>query len=416
MTTKSLTSMLLMIAVLAVAAPALGQQDPSKDLSKLADLSKLQDLAKLGELSRLPDLSRLDHLQLPDLSALGRLSELAVLSELGDVSAQVEAALRDLPDLHASPRLRVLPRALRHQNRQGVRRGPEQTEKFSRTFRVGPNASLDVSNVSGDITVTAGSGDQIVVDATKRTPQGADAQQQLQAVTIEAVERAGRVEVRTRYPQDSRHLHTSVDYAVTVPPGTAANIHSVSGDVHVTNVKGALRIDCVSGDVQVENADQVEGVKSVSGDVTVTGGAGNDARVGTINGELTVRNFKVRSLDASTVAGDVKLTDVAADRAVVKTMSGDVDYVGPFAHGGRYEFTAHSGDVRLTPTSNTGFEINADTFSGEIRTTMPITLKEGQLQARVRHEIRGTYGDGSALVTVKTFSGGVVVGKGGTTK
>ena len=146
--------------------------------------------------------------------------------------------------------------------------------------------------------------------------------------------------------------------------------------------------------------------------VTVTRGGGSDVRVSTFQGSLTLRNLKVRSLDASTVSGDVILTDTAADRAVVKTLSGDVDYVGPFAAGGRYEITAHSGDVRLTPTSNTGFEINAVTFSGEIRTTMPITMKEGQLQARhVRHEIRGTYGDGSALVTVKTFSGGVSVGK-----
>jgi DUF4097 and DUF4098 domain-containing protein YvlB len=181
----------------------------------------------------------------------------------------------------------------------------------------------------------------------------------------------------------------------------------------VTNVKGELRVDSVSGDIKVDNADQMSAVKGVSGDVTITGGSGGDVRVGTVNGDLIVRNFKARSLDASTVSGNVTLTDVAVDRASVKTISGDVGYTGPFARGGRYEFSAHSGDVRLMPTSDTGFELNADTFSGEIQTSMPITLKEGQLQARVRHEIRGTYGDGSALVTVRTFSGGVTVGKKG---
>ncbi len=422
MTTKSLTITLLLVGLLAPAGPALAQSDPCKELSKLPDLGRLGDLSKLGDLARLRDLpqlrdlSKLDSFRIPDVSGLARLSELAVLSELDGLSADLDAALRDVPNMRDfSLRARMPSHALRQNRREATRaRGPEQTEKFTKTFRVGQKGSLDLTNVSGDIVVNAGAGDDLVIDATKRTPQGADAQRQLQAVTIEAVERAGRVEVRTRYPQDAHDIRTSVDYNITVPAGAAVNLHAVSGDVRVTNVKGELRIDCVSGDVQVDNADQVAAVKAVSGDVTINGGAGSDARVGTINGQLNVRNFKARSVDASTVSGDVTLTDVSSDRAVVKTISGDVAYAGAFARNGRYEFTAHSGDVRLTPTSDTGFEIDANTFSGEIRTSMPITLKEGQVQARARHEIRGTYGDGSALVTVKTFSGGVTVGKRGT--
>jgi DUF4097 and DUF4098 domain-containing protein YvlB len=398
MTTKHLTTVLLLVASLALAGPALAQSDPCKERSKLAELSRLADLAQLGQLSQLAALSQLEALsQVADLPQLGQLPPSRDLSRFRDLS-----------------RLRAL-----GQDRQPSRRsGPEQTERFTKTFRVGRTGSLDLSNVSGDITVTAGPGEDIVIDATKRTRRGADAQGALQSVTIEAVERAGRVEVHTRYPERANNIHTSVDYVVTVPAGASVNVHSISGDIHVTGVKGALRADAISGDVGIENADQIEQLKSFSGDVTVSGGAGTDVRASVINGDLTLRNVKARSLDVMTVSGDVKVIDAAADRAGVKTISGAIEYTGPFARNGRYEFKAHSGDVRLMVTSNTGFEINADTFSGSIQSTVPLTLKEGELPAPrgrravlVRREMKGTYGDGSALVTVSTFSGDVTIAK-----
>ncbi len=72
----------------------------------------------------------------------------------------------------------------------------------------------------------------------------------------------------------------------------------------------------------------------------------------------------------------------------------------------------------MTVTSDTGFEINADTFNGSIESAVPLTLKEGELPAPrgrrpvlVRRQMKGTYGDGSALVTVNTFSGDVSIAK-----
>ncbi len=413
MTTKRcVRTVLLLVAALALAAPALAQPDPCKKLSDLKDLAKLGDLSRVGDLSKLAaDMSAMaadiaESVAAAQVESLASLGELRQLRELGHLGAMPRAERLRLRSLARSG-------ALGQQDRHASRRsGPQQTERVTKTFKVGPTGSLELANISGDIVVKAGAGDTIVIDAMKHTPQGADAQNQLNAVTIEATERAGRVEVDTKYPEHARNIRTSVDYTVTVPTGASVDLRSISGDIRVSGVKGAVRIsECVSGDVTLEDVDRLETVKSVSGDVTVTRGAGNDVRVTTVSGDLTLRAVKVRSLEANTISGEVKVDDIAADRAAVKSMSGDVDYVGPFTRGGRYEFTSHSGDVRLMPTSNTGFEIDADTFSGEIRANMPITLKQGELQGHVRHEIRGTYGDGSALVTVRTFSGGVVIGK-----
>ena len=56
-------------------------------------------------------------------------------------------------------------------------------------------------------------------------------------------------------------------------------------------------------------------------------------------------------------------------------MSGNIEFDAPLAKGGRYEFTSHSGNVRIVLSGNTGFELDADTFSGSVRSDVPVTLR-----------------------------------------
>ena len=95
-----------------------------------------------------------------------------------------------------------------------ARRGPEQTETFTRTVRIGRNGTFDLSNVSGDIVVTGGGGEDIRIDATKRVRGNeADAKALLQAMQIQVSERSGLVEVRTELPR-RRNWSGGVDFTV----------------------------------------------------------------------------------------------------------------------------------------------------------------------------------------------------------
>jgi DUF4097 and DUF4098 domain-containing protein YvlB len=296
--------------------------------------------------------------------------------------------------------------------------GPQETEKFSKTFKVGRTGSLELSNISGDITITAGPGDEIVVNAVKRVRarDAAEAKQQLGYVTIEAVERgAGRVEVRTRYQEGQRHIRVSVDYTVTVPTTCSANVRSVSGDLKVTGVKGDLRAESVSGDVVATDTGQLSQIKSISGDVDVTSAASaGDASISSISGNVTVKGLKAKAIDATTISGELRLTDVACERAMIKTISGDVQYSGPLAKSGRYEMKAHSGDIRVTMPEAVGFELDASTFSGSVKSDLPVTFKslgadEGSRSPR--KSLHGTYGDGSVLLVLSSFSGDITIAK-----
>jgi DUF4097 and DUF4098 domain-containing protein YvlB len=283
---------------------------------------------------------------------------------------------------------------------------------------VGKTGSLELSNISGDITITAGPGDDTVINAVKRV-RGSDtaqAKEQLGYVTIEATERgSGRVEVRTTYQQGQRNIRVSVDYTVTVPTTSSVSVRSVSGDVKVSGVKGELRTESVSGDVTATDAGQLSQVKSISGDVSITSAvSAGDASVSSISGDVTVQGLKAKALDSSTISGELRLTDVACDRALVKTISGDVQYSGLLTKSGRYEIKSHSGDIRLVVPETLGFELDASTFSGSVRSDLPVTFKSlGGEESRhsPRKSLHGTYGDGSVLLVLSSFSGDITIAK-----
>jgi hypothetical protein len=308
---------------------------------------------------------------------------------------------------------------------QGRNSGPEQTERFSRKVKIGRDGRFSLGNISGDIVVTAGSGDEVSIEAVKRIRGDRN---ELANVEIVVEERAGRVEVRAegernRSDRNRRDNNVSVDFTVSVPASAGLDLHSVSGSLKVTGVRGSVRAETVSGNVTTTDTPKLEQAKSVSGDVLMTGAAAEgDLSAGSVSGNVTAKGLKARGLDLGSVSGDVLLTDVTCERLGVKSVSGDVEYAGALVRNGRYEINTHSGSVRLTLVNPVGFELNANSFSGSIRSDFAMTVG-GDTSRRDRddsrsgrrdsssHSMRATFGDASAILTIRTFSGDVVIAK-----
>jgi DUF4097 and DUF4098 domain-containing protein YvlB len=307
---------------------------------------------------------------------------------------------------------------------QGRNNGPEQTERFSRKVKIGRDGRFTLANISGDIVVTGGGGDEVSIEAVKRTRGD---KSELGGVQITVDDRAGRVDVRTEHEQNRtdrnrRGDHVSVDYTVTVPLSVSVDVHSVSGSVKVTGVHGSLRAETVSGEVIINDAPRLEAAKTVSGDVSLTGvTADGDLSAGSVSGSVRAKGLKARGLDLGSVSGDISVTDVTCERLGVKTVSGGVEYAGGIAKGGRYEINAHSGTVRLQLANPAGFELTANSFSGSVRSELPLTIggdsqrsdsgSRGRRDSMNSHAMRATFGDGSATLVVRTFSGDIVITK-----
>jgi Toastrack DUF4097 len=304
-----------------------------------------------------------------------------------------------------------------------ARQGAEQTDRFSQSYRVGRDAALDLQNVSGDVRVTGGSGNEIRIEAIKRV-RGRDdsnARRLLEELRSEITQVGNRIEVRTIYPRTSGRASGSVDYTVSVPASAAVSVKTISGDISVGSVNGEVRAETISGDLQVSATPNLAMAKTVSGDVTARDiGSATTLTLGSVSGTVLATALKVRTLDAGTVSGDVQLSGVQVERLIAKSVSGNIDFDAALARGGRYEFNSHSGDVRILLASTTGFELDANTFSGSIRSDFPITLRSnpdntrddrGRGRGSSNRTIRGAYGDASAILSVRSFSGTVVITK-----
>ena len=306
---------------------------------------------------------------------------------------------------------------------QDSRQGPETTDHVLQTFKVGADGALDLTGIAGDVRVTGGAGNEIRIEATKRVRhRSADqAKQLLNAVRVEMVNLNGRVEVRTVYPRrgsyGERGISARVDYVIAVPVGVTVALKSISGNVLVSGVRGEVRAETVSGDVSVDSTPNLSMARTVSGDVIARDIGGPATLVlSTVSGSVIASGLKVRALEASSVSGDVKLSGTQVERVEAKSVSGNIDFDAPLVKAGRYEFISHSGNVRIVISGGAGFELDADTFSGSVRAEVPVTLRTMGREDRRRgsgrdRAIRGSYGDASAILSVRSHSGSVVITK-----
>lgn len=300
------------------------------------------------------------------------------------------------------------------------RRGPEQSDTLSRKVKLGRDGRVSISNVSGDIVVTAGAGDEMSIEAVKR---GRGSRSLLDRVSIVIDEHPGRVDVRTEYGNWLWHDdNVSVDYTIVVPASAAVDLHSVSGRIRVTGVKGTIRLGSVSGTLTSVDTPRVEYARTVSGEIDL-GGIAHDSNlsISSVSGSIQVTGLRVRAVDTTTVSGDVRLRDAACERVTAKAISGSFDYAGTLARNGRYEVNSHSGSLRFTLADNTGFELSAASFSGAVRSDFQMTVG-GSRNPDIRagrsrghgprsESLQSAFGDGSASLNLRTFSGNIVIAK-----
>ncbi len=296
-------------------------------------------------------------------------------------------------------------------DRQGTRAGTAlpaadvQSSRERRVFPVTAGSAVDVSNIAGEVRVAAGAGDSVVVESVRRGRSRGE------ALRLEMRQVGNRVVVRVTGTRANRG-NDSIDITVTAPRDAAVVARSVSGSVGLTGLDGESRLETVSGDVEVTRAANLTLAKTVSGTVTVRQSASaGTMTLGTVSGSVVAADLRARGLDAATVSGAVRLERVDAQRVLGKSVSGGVEFAGPIAAGGRFEFTSHSGDVRLRLPAGASFDLTADSFSGRLTSDFPVTLRSTRSSRGASRAIRGVVGDGAAELLVRSFSGSVTIGR-----
>ena len=288
---------------------------------------------------------------------------------------------------------------------------PEHTEPFTRTYPLGAKEGFELATGVGDITITGVSGDSVKIDALKRVRhQNPDAGRAiLSSVIIRITQRGGLVEALT---ETSGQEPVIVDYTISLPFRSSVSLKTFGGTIRIANVKGEIRAEARRGDMILSSVGRVRTAKTFGGgNVTITDADGDEVNAETLVGMLQVRNVKTRTLELRTVGGNVTVTDAQCDRCVLKSTSGDIEFAGPLTRGGRYEFQSQQGSIRLFPSGNPGFDLEARTFKGRLQSDFALKKPSPGSQPPPRgvEILRGSYGEGGAILSLTSFTGNVSV-------
>ncbi|HEY2026475.1 MAG TPA: DUF4097 family beta strand repeat-containing protein [Gemmatimonadaceae bacterium] len=310
-------------------------------------------------------------------------------------SAQSTAADRERERLERA-RERQQEQAERAREREEQRRERERAGSLDTTVAFDARGAVTVSCPGGDVIVTGSDRSEIRVKA--RTENGG----------IRFSSNGNRA---TLEPTAGRGCSDG-RFEVTVPVGARVTATSWSGSVTVHNVRGEVETHTQSANIDVRDVGRLD-VETLSGDVTAEGVTG-DARLTTVSGDIELGRVR-GDVEVETVSGDLTLRDVVARQVRTHSTSGDVEFAGQIADGGRYEFATHSGTVRLQLPPDVGAQLSVSTFNGAIESDFPITLRPGghDIGRDQGKKLNFTLGQGGARITVETFSGDITLSSAG---
>lgn len=234
-------------------------------------------------------------------------------------------------------------------------------QDFSKSYEIGQGGSINVRNVSGNVTVTGYEGATVQVLGFK---EGRDRD----LVQVEDNSAGNSVNIRARYPENC-NCNASIRFEVKVPRGNYRfdAISSVSGDVEVTGVTGDLKARSTSGNVTVRGVTGAVNASSTSGNVHV------GEISGTVSGKSTSGNVEVEILQLNG-AGDMN-------------------------------FSSTSGNVRVKLPSSLDAEVRMSTLSGGLNTDFPLTIEEPEHGPG--RSANGRVGAGSRNLKLSSTSGNV---------
>ena len=300
-------------------------------------------------------------------------------------------------DLRERERERLAERAERDRERAQERRERDAAGALDTVVAFDARGTLTVGCAGGDVTVTGTERNEIRVRA--RTERGA-------IRFTSSGSNATLESAQSRSCSDAK-------FEVSVPAGIRLVANTWSGSLTVRGVRGDIEAHAQSGDVEVRDAGDRLEIQTLSGDVSVQGVRG-ESSIHTLSGEVVLTGAR-GDVEVETVSGDIELQDVVAKQVRTNSTSGNLTFAGAIQAAGRYEFKTHSGELTLKLPPSIGAQLSLSTFSGEIESDFPITLKAGDhgIGAAQAKRLNFSIGQGTARIIAETFSGDVTLSSTG---
>lgn len=237
-------------------------------------------------------------------------------------------------------------------------KGDELTEEFHQSYALTATGRVSISNINGNVHISAWDRNEVKVDAVKR----AYSPERLSEATIDVTNTPDSVIIKTKYPErnlnfDSRTRENnpaSVEYTLTVPRGARIDgVELVNGSLAIEGVRGEVRASLVNGRVKAND---------LSGELNLS----------TVNGAM-----------------EVNATGLAASKGV--------------------NLNSVNGSIVLSVPSGASAQVRASTVHGPITNDFGLTVEEGQYVGR---NLTGQIGSGGPRIRLNNVNGSISIKRG----
>jgi DUF4097 and DUF4098 domain-containing protein YvlB len=273
-------------------------------------------------------------------------------------------------------------------------------QQITKRANVAADATVEVSNVQGSVTITAWDKNEVELIAELESTRD--------ELEFEATDRHVRIEVDREKGNYGRDHDEDANLTLRVPKGARLIVDTVSADIGVTGARGEQSLESVSGEVRTQAFDAAVKAASVSGEVIVTGNGGKAAvTTENVSGSAVVTGVR-GSYRGEVVSGEIKASVAAANHLEVSSVSGEIDIQAELTPTARVEMGSVSGTVtfRIKPPVNADFDI--ESFSGDIENCFGPQPRDTS-KYTPGSELNFTQGSGGARVEIETLSGEIIV-------
>ena len=267
-----------------------------------------------------------------------------------------------------------------------------------------PTAHIDISNITGEVTITAWDRNEVHVGGqlgNGAEPLAIEGTDNDMSIKVQAQGQSGWL----NWGGDKSMSATTLD--ISVPRGASLKVNVVSAPLSVDGINGGdINVNSVSARVRINAQTPVLNVVTVSGNLAFSGQA-KQAKLQTVSGDILAPSLG-SMVDLQTVSGHIQVGGGPWQQLNLGTVSGDVQLTGGLASGGTMSIDSMSGDLQLQFPASLSSNVHASTFSGDLRSDFGTPKQPEHGPGSTLDAVAGS---GNGKISIETFSGDLRIRK-----
>lgn len=301
-------------------------------------------------------------------------------------------------------------------------------ENLHETRDAKPGGKLVVDVDFGSITVSAGAGDKVVIDAHREIKASSKEKEEeyLAAAPMKVTVEGDNVVVRAVRKHESLgaqlwnlmgNISTDGRYTIRVPANFNADLQTAGGDVSANGLTGTIKVETSGGDldfdrlhgslhaetsggdVKVNACEGSTSVETSGGRIQSTGGSG-DLRAETSGGNVTVVDF-AGDARVETSGGKLTLANISG-KLNGETSGGAIAALLPSSVTSDVRLETSAGAIQVVAPANAALTIDAETSAGSVRTDLPIKRTHEDDDS-----LKGTINGGGKALVLRSGAGSI---------